>query len=299
MSALELMLGATVLFDLFYQESNFSLMVGSKILFAPLLYAVIRVTLNQRGPQVPAGCRYSAERTQAHMCGIVGISTSGSIADVAVAPVRRMVSSIAHRGPDDSGLAVVDNGKAILGNTRLAVLDLSSAGHQPMRDESNGNVIVFNGEIYNHQEVRRQLQSVGPPQWNSSSDTETILRAYGVLGESCVDKLRGMFAFCIWDERRGVLFCARDRIGIKPLYYYSRNAGHASVFVFASEVQALLRPGRSRARSTSMDWPASSVSARCPNHSRSSPMFDRFRQVTACWCEPGRSSLQGRSGAPP
>ena len=80
-----------------------------------------------------------------------------------MAPVRRMVSSIAHRGPDDSGLAVVDNGKAILGNTRLAILDLSSAGHQPMRDESNGNVIVFNGEIYNHQEVRTAIAECWAP----------------------------------------------------------------------------------------------------------------------------------------
>ena len=179
------------------------------------------------------------------MCGIVGIATGESMAAEAVAAAsRRMVASILHRGPDDSGLAVVGHGRAILGNTRLAILDLSSAGHQPMRDESNGNVIVFNGEIYNHQEVRRRLQSGGPQRWNSSSDTETILRAYGVLGESCLDELRGMFAFCIWNEEREELFCARDRIGIKPFYYYSLAAGEASVFVFASEVRALLSSGQ-------------------------------------------------------
>jgi len=150
-----------------------------------------------------------------------------------------MIQSIAHRGPDDSGLAMVDHGGTVLGNTRLAILDLSMAGHQPMRDESNGNVIIFNGEVYNHQEIRRALPELGP--WSSSSDTETVLRSYGALGESCVNRFRGMFAFCIWDHRREVLFCARDRMGIKPLFYYTDGAG---TFIFASEVRALLASGR-------------------------------------------------------
>jgi asparagine synthase (glutamine-hydrolysing) len=174
------------------------------------------------------------------MCGIIGMSTSESMGPDAASAGRRMIMSIAHRGPDDRGLAVVDAGRAIVGNTRLAILDLSHAGHQPMRDETNGNVIAFNGEIYNHLEIRRLLRD-DRNQWNSSSDTETILRAYGAFGEACVHHLRGMFAFCIWDQRRGVIFCARDRVGIKPFYYYADAAG---VFVLASEVRSLLSSGR-------------------------------------------------------
>ena len=150
-----------------------------------------------------------------------------------------MIQSIAHRGPDDSGLAIVDHGRTVLGNTRLAILDLSTAGHQPMRDESNGNIIVFNGEVYNHEEIRRALPGLGP--WNSSSDTETVLRSYGALGESCVNRFRGMFAFCIWDQQREALFCARDRMGIKPFFYFTDGAG---TFLFASEVRALLASGQ-------------------------------------------------------
>jgi asparagine synthase (glutamine-hydrolysing) len=172
------------------------------------------------------------------MCGIVGISTAGSMAvDATYREGRRMLASIAHRGPDDSGLAMIDNGRGVVGNTRLAILDLSSAGHQPMRDESNGNVIVFNGEIYNHREVRKLIPHDERYPWKSASDTETILRAYGAFGEACVDHLRGMFSFCIWDESRGALFCVRDRIGIKPFYHYSNGQG---MFAFASEVRALL-----------------------------------------------------------
>lgn len=151
-----------------------------------------------------------------------------------------MIDRIAHRGPDDNGLAVVGGGRTVIGNTRLAILDLTAAGHQPMRDESNGNVIVFNGEIYNHHEVRHLLRD-RRYRWTSSSDTETVLRGYAAFGESCVDYLRGMFAFCIWDEHGSVLFCARDRAGIKPFYYYTDGTG---VFVFASEVRALLASGQ-------------------------------------------------------
>ena len=128
-----------------------------------------------------------------------------------------------------------------LGHTRLAIIDLSDAGSQPMTlTTDNGNTlhITFNGEIYNHADVRRQLDPNG---WRSHSDTEVIVRAYARWGPGCLSRLRGMFAFAIWDSHRQELFLARDRLGIKPLYYATTQPGQ---FTFASEVRALLASGR-------------------------------------------------------
>ena len=122
-----------------------------------------------------------------------------------------------------------------MGHTRLAILDLSAAGHQPMRDARNGNWIAFNGEIYNFRELRERLDA-DPESWRSESDTEVILRAYERWGKDCLQHLRGMFAFALWDEARTELLIARDRLGIKPLYYF-KGAG---LFLFSSEVRALL-----------------------------------------------------------
>ncbi|MDX2039971.1 MAG: asparagine synthase (glutamine-hydrolyzing) [Acidobacteriota bacterium] len=170
------------------------------------------------------------------MCGIIGIA--GQIK--AEASIKQMVGAIHHRGPDDRGCELVSRGasEVWLGNTRLAIQDLSAAGHQPMRDAATGNWIVINGEIYNHREVRRALPAPETG-WRSSGDTETVLQAYAVWGRECLSRLRGMFALAIWDEAAGELWCARDRLGIKPFYVHAD--GHR--VVFASEVRALLASG--------------------------------------------------------
>jgi len=148
-----------------------------------------------------------------------------------------MVSSLFHRGPDDQGVSWIQgrNCDLGLGHTRLSIIDLSTAGHQPMFDPSTGNCIVFNGEIYNYRDLRRELD-LDPESWLSQTDTEVILNAYQKWGESCVEHLRGMFAFALWDAQQQKLFIARDRLGIKPLYYSADNGN----VIFASEVRALL-----------------------------------------------------------
>lgn len=177
------------------------------------------------------------------MCGIAGIfqGNSSAASDLDEA-MERMLRAIGHRGPDDRGHVVVpaEGGRAqlLLGNTRLAILDPSGAGHQPMHDATTGNWIVLNGEIYNHLEVREALRD-RVERWDSGTDTETILRAYAAWGLDCLGRLRGMFAFALWDAAAGALFCARDRLGIKPFYYYQ---GRGAV-LFASEVRSLLASG--------------------------------------------------------
>jgi asparagine synthase (glutamine-hydrolysing) len=135
-----------------------------------------------------------------------------------------------HRGPDDCGVASC--GEVILGNTRLAIIDTSSAGQQPMNDPETGNWITYNGETYNFKDLRRELDDT----WVSSTDTEVVLRAYAKWGVDAFRKLRGMFALAIWDDQNQMLVLARDPLGIKPLYYY---ADHQQ-FTFASELRALL-----------------------------------------------------------
>ena len=171
----------------------------------------------------------------AGVCGIAGVLSRAPVHELEPA-LHRMLAVLRHRGPDDSGCeaaAAGDGGAVVLGSTRLAIQDTSAAGHQPMLDPETGNWIVLNGEIYNHLEVRPAL---GGAPWRSRSDTETFLRAWAAWGESCLDRLKGMFAVAIWDRSRRSLWCARDRFGIKPFYYWT-GPGH---FVFASEVRALL-----------------------------------------------------------
>jgi asparagine synthase (glutamine-hydrolysing) len=138
-----------------------------------------------------------------------------------------------HRGPDDEG--VVDLGQVVLGNTRLAIIDISAAGHQPMHDPISGNWITYNGETYNFKELRDQIGG----QWVSNTDTEVVLRGYGKWGVDVFRKLRGMFALALWDDQKQQLLLARDPLGIKPVYYYSTK----DQFVFASELRALLASG--------------------------------------------------------
>jgi asparagine synthase (glutamine-hydrolysing) len=173
------------------------------------------------------------------MCGIVGIVTAerGAYED----DIVRMRDSMTHRGPDDAGHWVSPDKRVALGHRRLSIIDLSPLGHQPMANEDGTIRLVFNGEIYNFQQLRRELISAGH-QFRSATDTEVILHGYEEWGERCVDRLRGMFALAIWDERRQELFLARDRFGIKPLFYRE----HEGLLTFASELKALVNPRERR-----------------------------------------------------
>ena len=163
------------------------------------------------------------------MCGIaVHFSSSGRARPLDL-------GLIAHRGPDSSGEWASPDGRCWLGNTRLAIMDLSPTGAQPMTDPATGNVIVVNGEIYNHRDLREQLGS--NVAWRGTSDTETLLLGYARWGHDVVSHLKGMFAFAIYDASRNELFLARDRLGIKPLYYVNDDQG----FRAASEVKVLVR----------------------------------------------------------
>ena len=170
------------------------------------------------------------------MCGIAGIMCSGSGGDMRVS-LARMHAAIGHRGPDDRGAWQSRHGDAGFVHTRLSVIDPSPAGHQPM-PLGDRFTIVYNGEIYNFAELRSALVASGVT-FRSNSDTEVILRLYEAHGPACVERLRGMFAFAIWDEHERACFIARDRFGIKPVYY--RDFG--GVLTFASEVRALLAGG--------------------------------------------------------
>jgi asparagine synthase (glutamine-hydrolysing) len=152
---------------------------------------------------------------------------------VSVAALRRMTDAVAHRGPDGDGTFA--DGEAGLGHRRLAIIDLSPAGHQPMLSADGRHVLTYNGEIYNFRELRAELEALGH-QFRSRSDSEVLLQAYAQWGEKSLERLNGMFAFGIWDRRERRLFLARDRFGVKPLYY--ARCGHA--FLFGSEVKAFL-----------------------------------------------------------
>ncbi|NWG32567.1 MAG: asparagine synthetase B, partial [Rhodocyclaceae bacterium] len=142
-----------------------------------------------------------------------------------------MMGLLAHRGPDDAGLW--EEGEVCLGHQRLAIIDLSPGGHQPMQE--GAHVLVYNGEIYNYRELRRELTELGAT-WRSHSDTEVILKGYRAWGEGLLDKVRGMFALALWDQERRRLWCARDPFGKKP-FYYAREGGR---LVFASEIEAVV-----------------------------------------------------------
>src|ERR1700729_2898380 len=150
------------------------------------------------------------------MCGICGKLKFDRDARVSDPLVRIMLDTIRHRGPDDQGVYI--SRQVGLGHARLSIIDLNG-GHQPLSNEDGTIWIVFNGEIYNFHELRTFLSGKGHV-FKTQSDTEVIVHVYEEFGEDCVEKLRGMFAFAIWDERAESLFLARDRVGIKPLYYW-------------------------------------------------------------------------------
>ncbi len=176
------------------------------------------------------------------MCGISGIVSAGS-PDKIIPALQRMTDSIAHRGPDAQGMW--NDGLAYLGHRRLSIIDLSESGNQPMFSYDKRYVIVYNGELYNYRELRLQLQRAvqgtneRPYFFNTQTDTEVILAAYMRWGKDCLQKFNGMFAFAIYDKEEGTLFIARDRLGIKPLYYSFENGQ----LLFASELRAILRSG--------------------------------------------------------
>ncbi len=166
------------------------------------------------------------------MCGINGALYYDNDRPVAAQDLDRMRAAQRHRGPDAQGIWI--NGRVGFGFNRLAIIDLAG-GHQPMANDDGSVCLVFNGEIYNFLELRAELESHGW-RFRTRSDTEVILRGWEQWGEECVHRLRGMFAFVLWDGRRQILFGARDRLGIKPLYYWAGSRG----FVFASELKSLL-----------------------------------------------------------
>lgn len=191
------------------------------------------------------------------MCGICGIYNFKSIGLSDPFLLERMCKVMQHRGPDDWGYAIFESSKAgkfksyknpeesvtcnlsacnlALGHRRLSIIDLSHAGHQPMSNQNNTIWIVHNGEIYNYKELRVDLEAKGH-QFKSQTDTEVIIHSYEEWGTECLHRLNGMFAFAIWDGNKKRLFIARDRLGIKPLYYYFDSKR----FIFASEIKAIL-----------------------------------------------------------
>jgi len=168
------------------------------------------------------------------MCGICFVwNRSGQPVDRQL--LRRMADEMTRRGPDDSGLTFDDANGVGCGFRRLAILDLSPAGHQPMHSADGSLTIIFNGEVYNYREIRDALIQRGYT-FHSNSDTEVILSAYAEWGERAIERFIGMFAFAIWDRKERRLFAARDRLGIKPLYY-TAEAGRIAI---ASELKPLL-----------------------------------------------------------
>lgn len=174
------------------------------------------------------------------MCGVAG--TVGHFDQRRIDAVQAMNRAQHHRGPDDEGLwshQTAPSSGVVFGHRRLAILDLSAAGHQPMVDHESGCVICFNGEVFNFVELRNELEAEGL-RFESNCDTEVILKAYSRCGESVLQRLRGMFALAIWDPRKQAVLLARDRMGIKPLYYATVGNGDQRAFYFASELRSLL-----------------------------------------------------------
>ena len=172
------------------------------------------------------------------MCGLFALVGA---ADAALG--RRVADCLHHRGPDDSGVWTSASGTAVtMASTRLSIIDLSPGGHMPMLSADGRMVIVYNGEVYNFRELRAELEGLGE-RFQSHSDTEVVLAAYRCWGAQCVQHLRGMFAFAIWEMDKRQLFAARDRLGIKPLYWTESPRGLA----VASELKGLLAGGLHRA----------------------------------------------------
>ena len=158
--------------------------------------------------------------------------------------LEEMTRTLTHRGPDAQKCELFPEYNVGLGHTRLSIIDLTESGNQPMSNQEGSIWVVFNGEIYNHVQLRSHLQTHGH-KFNGSSDTEVIIHSFQEWGIDCVKKFNGMFAFGIWDKNRETFFLARDRLGIKPLVYYLDE----DTFIFASEIKAILaHPGIDKTR---------------------------------------------------
>jgi len=173
------------------------------------------------------------------MCGLVGaLVFSKSVFEITESYLDPMRDSMSHRGPDGAGTWIASDARVGLGHRRLSIIDLSDTAAQPMCNEDGSLWVIFNGEIYNHAEIRAELERLGKQQWKTDhSDTEVILHAFEEWGIKCLEKFRGMFAIALWDVRARTLWLIRDRIGIKPLYY----SVHHGRITFASEIKALLQ----------------------------------------------------------
>ena len=180
------------------------------------------------------------------MCGILGQFRGEGQVDTDA--FEQMLATLRNRGPDGEGSEVLDGGRVALGHTRLAIIDLSDAARQPLPNEDQTVWAVVNGEIYNYRELREELIAAGH-RFRSTCDSEVVVHAYEDWGDACVDRFRGIFAFGVWDGARRRLFLARDRLGVKPLYYWAAN----SQFAFASQPRALLADPRFR---RDIDFPA-------------------------------------------
>ena len=159
------------------------------------------------------------------MCGIAGIYNTNQDRESLVQLAQVMISQLKHRGPDGNSFQIFDQlnqNKTLFVHTRLSIIDLSQAAKQPMKDKKGSLWITFNGEIYNHAEIRQELKSMGST-FFSNSDTEVILEAYSVWGMSCFERFIGMWALAIWDDNNQKFILSRDRLGIKPLYYSIKN----------------------------------------------------------------------------
>ena len=169
------------------------------------------------------------------MCGIAGIVEKGPSSKPDLQTLQRMVNSIRHRGPDES--SVIRRGMAGLGISRLAIID-PEGSHQPISNEDDSVLMVFNGEIYNYKALRRQLEDTGH-RFATKGDGEAVVHGYEEWGTGLFERLRGMFAIAIWDDAKQRLVLARDRLGIKPLYVCDQG----DRFVFASEIKSMLEAG--------------------------------------------------------
>src|SRR6185503_2083056 len=171
------------------------------------------------------------------MCGICGVweygATEGRVKSALIGEMRDQMQ---HRGPDDAGELIFDEGRGGLGFRRLSIIDLSAAGHQPMHGCDEQLWLVFNGEIYNHARLREGLEQRGH-RYSSRTDSETILHLYEERGLDFVDELEGDYGIALWDQKRDQLVLVRDRIGVKPLYFYQKDGR----FIFASEIKAILQ----------------------------------------------------------
>ena len=168
------------------------------------------------------------------MCGIVGIISK----DNKEIKIKEITSYLTHRGPDNIGIFECSKNNIFLGHTRLSIIDVNPISNQPFHDTSNNFIIIFNGEIYNYHKLRKELINLGFS-FKTNSDTEVIINAYKKWGVDCVSKMRGMFAFCIYDKIKNCIFLARDRLGIKPLFYFKNK----DYFLFSSEIKPILKSG--------------------------------------------------------